>query len=122
MYTWLKRFLTGDYSLLFGIGLWHLRKARNDIMFNGVRADAKALAHKVRAWSETTASALSRDARILDCQAEREWDNIVWEPSPPDRVTTNIDGSVDSRRYATAGGVIRRSDGGCLSAFSLNLG
>ncbi|CAN1776652.1 Putative ribonuclease H protein At1g65750 [Linum perenne] len=119
---WLQRHLTGANSLLFGIGLWHLWKARNDIVFNGDGIEASGLIHKARAYMESVISALSRDARMLDTQFVREWDEIAWEPGPPDRVTINTDGSVDARNRATAGGILRRADGLCLNAFSLNLG
>ncbi|CAN1179262.1 Putative ribonuclease H protein At1g65750 [Linum perenne] len=120
--AWLRQHLTGPNSLLFGIGLWQLWKARNGTVFNGDRADARGLSLKVQTWSDTVERAISRDARFTDFQAVREWNDISWEPGPPDRVTINTDGSVNARSSAAAGGILRCTDGQCLNAFSLNLG
>ncbi|CAN1128680.1 Putative ribonuclease H protein At1g65750, partial [Linum perenne] len=48
---------------------------------------------------------------------------IAWEPEPENWVTLNSDGSVDAQRdKASAGGLVRNSEGRCLLAFSMNLG
>ncbi|CAN1130258.1 Putative ribonuclease H protein At1g65750 [Linum perenne] len=48
---------------------------------------------------------------------------VRWEPGPEGWVTLNSDGSVDQQaRKASAGGVLRNSEGRCLLAFSMNLG
>ncbi|CAN1768425.1 Putative ribonuclease H protein At1g65750 [Linum perenne] len=92
------------------------------MVFNGDRSDAGGLVFKVRAWSDTVVRATSRDARFLAFQVAREWDDIAWEPGPPDRITINTEGSVNGRSSAAAGGVLPRMDGECLNAFSMNLG
>ncbi|CAN1845039.1 Putative ribonuclease H protein At1g65750 [Linum perenne] len=120
--AWLKHNLTGTRSLLFDIGLWQLWKARNELVFNGARTDASGLSHKAHAWSEMVSNALLRDARVLDGPVVQELDDITWEPGPIDRITINTDGSVNDQKFATAGGVLRSSDGKCLKAFSSNLG
>ncbi|CAN1218807.1 Putative ribonuclease H protein At1g65750, partial [Linum perenne] len=99
--TWLRRNIKSDNGTLFGTHCWMLWKARNERIFSDSRASTAAIAIRSANWARQIKVALERD-------------NVAFGDG---------DGSADRRiGRATAGGILRDSEGRGLLAFSMNLG
>ncbi|CAN1130257.1 Putative ribonuclease H protein At1g65750 [Linum perenne] len=74
-------------------------------------------------WSRQVNLAMAKEDFTTSSGLNRRTIEVRWEPGPEGWVTLNSDGSVDQQaRKASAGGVLRNSEGRCLLAFSMNLG
>ncbi|CAN1810904.1 Putative ribonuclease H protein At1g65750 [Linum perenne] len=123
MSNWIIGGIQGEAGLLFGTAAWLIWKARNEAIFANKLVSPSRLASRIRSWVTFAAEAFNRDARCLGLKKPKEWKSIAWDPGPEDAITVNTDGSFNpSRNKATAGGIIRRSDGRGLVAFTMNLG
>ncbi|CAN1179214.1 Putative ribonuclease H protein At1g65750 [Linum perenne] len=121
--SWIRDFLGRACSRTFGITLWYLWKARNELIFSDSHNPADALARKIQSWTKTVADAIDRDARLTQDTTVRSLEQIAWDPGPGDLITVNTDGSVlHQPNRAAAGGIVRSSDGRALGAFVANLG
>ncbi|CAN1137136.1 Putative ribonuclease H protein At1g65750 [Linum perenne] len=122
---WIEDFIMRpELSLLFRVICWFLWRYRNDRVFNDKLTTAVTLTRHIQAWVALVGDTLDRDRSITDAvPPSRTEVCISWEPTPPEWVTLNSDGSVISESgQAAAGGLIRDYQGHCLAAFSENLG
>ncbi|CAN1747316.1 Putative ribonuclease H protein At1g65750 [Linum perenne] len=120
---WILNGLQSSKGLLFGVTAWMIWKSRNEFIFSNSTASAQHTAHRSINWTIAVNEAFQREARCFGTPTLKSWENIAWEPGPADWVTINTDGSCfPSSRKASAGGIIRRSDGRSLVAFTMNLG
>ncbi|CAN1785082.1 Putative ribonuclease H protein At1g65750 [Linum perenne] len=100
--------------------LW---KARNERIFSDSRASTAAIAIRSANWARQIKVALERDNVAFGDGVSRRLVDVHWDPGPEGWVVLNSDGSADRRiGRATAGGILRDSEGRGLLAFSMNLG
>ncbi|CAN1781324.1 Putative ribonuclease H protein At1g65750 [Linum perenne] len=117
------RFVNTDNGILFGNICWILWKTRNERIFSNSRVPASGVAAQCHHWSTAVSEALSRTGSLPCASSSRFVANVAWDPGPAGWVTLNTDGSFDrGRRRASAGGLLRDSEGKCLFAFTMNLG
>ncbi|CAN1162601.1 Putative ribonuclease H protein At1g65750 [Linum perenne] len=110
-------------SLVFGVMCWMLWKTRNGRIFTAARSSAASVAFQAANWSRQVNLAMTKEDFTTCSRFNRRTIEVRWEPGPEGWVTLNSDGSVDQQaRKASAGGVLRNSEGKCLLAFSMNLG
>ncbi|CAN1135777.1 Putative ribonuclease H protein At1g65750 [Linum perenne] len=123
--SWIEDFIRRpELSLLFGVTCWFLWRYRNDRVFNGKLTTAVTLTRHIHVWVALVGDTLDRDRSVTDVVPPARTEVCIsWEPAPPEWVTLNSDGSVNSESgQAAAGGLIRDYQGHCLAAFSENLG
>ncbi|CAN1127069.1 Putative ribonuclease H protein At1g65750, partial [Linum perenne] len=110
-------------GLLFGVTAWIIWKSRNERIFLNSTTNPSQVAQRSARWTDAVVEVVSRDARCFGDRRIRRWEYVSWEPGPTDGVTINTDGSHSpSLNKASAGGIIRTSDGRSLIAFTMNLG
>ncbi|CAN1809758.1 Putative ribonuclease H protein At1g65750 [Linum perenne] len=120
---WIAAELQKEKGLLFGITAWTIWKSRNDRVFANTTAGVTQIAFRSSNWTETTRDALNRNARVFGDRRLRQLVDVHWDPGPDDGVTLNTDGSFNpALNKASAGGIIRSSDGRGVVAFTMNLG
>lgn len=97
-----------SWSELFGLILWQVWKARNNVVFNGAQFLPHEIIEGARFWLKEVVEA---KASSLDDVCRREQVMIGWRFPPGGWVKGNVDGSVmhDSRRASCRGL-------GCLAA------
>ncbi|CAN1162598.1 Putative ribonuclease H protein At1g65750 [Linum perenne] len=121
--TWMRHNLKSADSLVFGVMCWMLWKTRNGRIFTAARSSAASVAFQAANWSRQVNLAMTKEDFTTCSRFNRRTIEVRWEPGPEGWVTLNSDGSVDQQaRKASAGGVLRNSEGKCLLAFSMNLG
>ncbi|CAN1788388.1 Putative ribonuclease H protein At1g65750 [Linum perenne] len=97
--------------------------AWNEVIFSNSSASALQIAQRSIYWTNAVTEAFQHEDRCFGPQRVKRWENIAWEPRLADWVTINTDGScIAPIRKVPAGGIIRRSDGRGLVAFTMNLG
>ncbi|CAN0866718.1 Putative ribonuclease H protein At1g65750 [Linum grandiflorum] len=112
------------HSLVFGVGVWLLWRARNKRMFEQDIEDHVVVAHRCDYWVALISSSwkigqLVREVRSLTRQTQL----IGWRPGDEGWFTLSTDGSLRSpTNVAAAGGVIRMDNGQFVKAFTANLG
>ncbi|CAN1189279.1 Putative ribonuclease H protein At1g65750 [Linum perenne] len=113
-----------DFSLSFGLVIWLLWKARNEVVFEHKPATSDQLRLRVLHWIAGVRETMRAESRVLFKQAhDREEVLVQWEPAPEDFITINTGGSVlQPNRHASAGGILRDLQGRKIAAFAANLG
>ncbi|CAN0924776.1 Putative ribonuclease H protein At1g65750 [Linum grandiflorum] len=97
------------HSLVFGVGVWLLWRARNKRLFEQDTEDHMEVAHRCDYWVALISSSwkigqLGREVR----SSTRQTQLIGWRPGDEGWFTLSTDGSLRSLiKVATAGGVIR---------------
>ncbi|CAN1854627.1 Putative ribonuclease H protein At1g65750 [Linum perenne] len=100
--------------------LW---KIRNERIFVGAAQNPLSAALRSVSWSKQVVEAMDRTRASLGIGTSRRIEEVQWDPGPAGWVTLNVDGSVNGRvGKATAGGLLRNSEGRCLFAFTMNIG
>ncbi|CAN1790449.1 Putative ribonuclease H protein At1g65750 [Linum perenne] len=107
---------------LFRFG--HLAPLENKVVFEHKLATSDQLRLRVLHWIAGVRETMRAESRVLFKQAhDREEVLVQWEPAPEDFITINTDGSVlQPNRHASAGGILRDSQGQKIAAFAANLG
>ncbi|CAN0900153.1 Putative ribonuclease H protein At1g65750 [Linum grandiflorum] len=125
--TWLDthiRHREDTHSLMFGVGVWLLWRARNKRLFEQTTETYMEVAHRCDYWVALITSSwktgqLDREVRSLTRQTQL----IGWRPCDEGWFTLSTDGSLRSpTRLAAVGGVIRTDTGRFVEAFAANLG
>ncbi|CAN0847950.1 Putative ribonuclease H protein At1g65750 [Linum grandiflorum] len=123
--VWLDEHIRShSHSLVFGIGVWLLWRARNKCLFEQDRETFMDVAHRCDYWVALISSSwktgqMGREVRFLHCQTQ----TIGWRPGDEGCFTLSTDGSLRSpQREAAAGGVICDDRGSFVKAFTMNLG
>ncbi|CAN1782241.1 Putative ribonuclease H protein At1g65750 [Linum perenne] len=120
---WMCHFLNSENGTTFGNICWFLWKSRNGRIFADDRTKPAGVVARGLSWSSSVTDALRKTKSVLGEGSSRFELNLAWDPGPADWVTLNTDGSVDcGRRKASAGGLLRDSEGRCILAFTMNLG
>ncbi|CAN0836858.1 Putative ribonuclease H protein At1g65750 [Linum grandiflorum] len=113
-----------EHSLIFGVAVWLLWRARNKRVFEQAIETPTEVAHRCDYWvalinSSWKTGQLGREVRSLTRQTQL----IGWRPSNEGWFTLSTDGSLRSpTKLAAAGGVIRTDTGCFVKAFAANLG
>ncbi|CAN1815926.1 Putative ribonuclease H protein At1g65750 [Linum perenne] len=122
---WLMRELKrSETGLLVGVAAWLLWEARNEAIFESVSVTSDQLRLRVLHWIAGVRETMKAQSQILENVVGRRRDTLIsWIPPSNEWFKINTDGSViQPGNAATAGGVIRDSEGRSLAAFSANLG
>ncbi|CAN1729274.1 Putative ribonuclease H protein At1g65750 [Linum perenne] len=119
-----KGIQNSDFSLIFGITLWILWKARNEDIFDNRSVTSDQLRLRVLNWTAGVRETMKAESRALSGVVKRSRETLLkWIPAPDDWITVNCDGSViHPHGQAAAGGIIRDSSGRRLAVFAANLG
>ncbi|CAN0906730.1 Putative ribonuclease H protein At1g65750 [Linum grandiflorum] len=122
--VWLDEHIRSHmHSLVFGVGVWLLWRARNKRIFDQDTEIFMDVAHRCDYWvalirSSWKTGQLGREALILDRQTQM----IGWRPGDEGWFTLSTDGSLRShQRDAAAGGLIRDDKGSFVKAFTMNM-
>ncbi|CAN1185703.1 Putative ribonuclease H protein At1g65750 [Linum perenne] len=100
--------------------LW---KIRNERIFTGSTQNPLSAAICSVNWSKEVDEAMARTCASLGIGTNRRTEDIQWDPGPAGWVTSNVDGFVNGRvGRATAGCMLRNTEGRCLFAFTMNIG
>ncbi|CAN0870349.1 Putative ribonuclease H protein At1g65750, partial [Linum grandiflorum] len=123
--VWLDEHIRShSHSLVFGVGIWLLWRARNKRLFEQDRETFVDVAHRCDYWVALISSSwktyqMGREVRFLNRQTQM----IGWRPGDEGWFTLSTDGSLRSpQRMSAAGGVIRDDRGSFVKAFTMNLG
>ncbi|CAN1851844.1 Putative ribonuclease H protein At1g65750, partial [Linum perenne] len=122
---WLQRGLKHPtFSLTFGIVVWILWKARNEVTFENKLATSDQLRLRVLHWIVGVSETMKADSQVTSKAAPRRVEaHIGWKAGPCDSITINTDGSViQPQSHAAAGGILRDYLGRPISCFAVNLG
>ncbi|CAN0920858.1 Putative ribonuclease H protein At1g65750 [Linum grandiflorum] len=112
------------HSLVFGVGVWLLWRARNKRLFEQDIENHMEVAHRCDYWVALISSSwkigqLGREVRSLTRQTQL----IGWRPWDEGWFNLSTDGSLRSpTKVAAAGGVIRTDTCRFVKAFAANLG
>ncbi|CAN1160447.1 Putative ribonuclease H protein At1g65750, partial [Linum perenne] len=119
-----KGIQNSDFSLIFGITLWILWKARNEDIFDNSSVTSDQLRLRVLNWTAGVRETMKAESRVLpEVVRWRRETLLKWIPAPDDWITVNCDGSViHPHGQAAAGGILRDSSGRRLAVFAANLG
>ncbi|CAN0857782.1 Putative ribonuclease H protein At1g65750 [Linum grandiflorum] len=124
---------SSTHSLVFGVGVWLLWRARNKRIFEQDKETFLDVAHRCDYWvalisSSWKAGQLGREVQSLTRQTQL----IGWRPGDEGWFTLSTDGSLRSpQREAAAGGVIRDDqvtlshiyrEANCAADYLANLG
>ncbi|CAN1188832.1 Putative ribonuclease H protein At1g65750 [Linum perenne] len=121
---WREKLADDTSSISVGVTAWVIWKARNNLIFEGIKDSVDAIANKCRYWinlilTSWKANQLGREAPGLARQALL----VAWRPGDEGWSTLNTDGSRHHSTRSTAiGGVLRDSDGRFARAFCANIG
>ncbi|CAN0926318.1 Putative ribonuclease H protein At1g65750 [Linum grandiflorum] len=125
--TWLDdhvRHQDAKQSLIFGVGVWLLWRARNKRLFEQDTETPVEVAHRCDYWVALISSSwkigqLGREV----LSSTRQTQLIGWRPGDEGWFTLSTDGSFRSpSKAAAAGGIIRTDTGRFVKAFAANLG
>ncbi|CAN1746338.1 Putative ribonuclease H protein At1g65750 [Linum perenne] len=106
--SWILDGLCSERSLLFGITVWILWKARNECLFANVSMSPLQIEARIRTWTSHVFEAMKREIKFSGPTRTKCWKQIAWEPGPNEWITVNTDGSVlKQESKAAAGGIIR---------------
>ncbi|CAN1844818.1 Putative ribonuclease H protein At1g65750 [Linum perenne] len=121
---WREKLADNTSNISVGVTAWVIWKARNNLIFEGVRESVDAIANKCRYWinlilTSWKTNQLGREAPGLARQALL----VAWRPGDAGWSTLNTDGSrYHGDRSTAIGGVLRDSDGRFARAFCANIG
>ncbi|CAN1848080.1 Putative ribonuclease H protein At1g65750 [Linum perenne] len=95
-----------DSSLMFGIAIWIIWKARNEAVFEHKSVTSDQLLLRVLYWISGVRETMKADSRILSETTRRKEQILIhWKPAPEGFVTITTDGSVlPQNGNAAAGG------------------
>ncbi|CAN1339693.1 Putative ribonuclease H protein At1g65750 [Linum perenne] len=80
------------------------------------------VAHHTYSWCLTVDDALNRNNLIAEGGSERHQVRLAWEPGPRGWVTMHSDDNVNrAAGKASAGGLVRDSDGRCILDYTMNI-
>ncbi|CAN1823072.1 Putative ribonuclease H protein At1g65750 [Linum perenne] len=122
---WLRKGLQHEtFGLSFGIIMWILWKARNEVIFENKLATCDQLRLRVLHWIAGVRETMRADSQVSSKVTPRRTETFIgWKAGPSDCITINTDGSVlQPLSRAAAGGILRDHQGRPISLFAANLG
>ena len=109
----------GDWGCIFGLVVWKLWSSRNDIVFQDASFNGSTIIAQCRAWGRAVRSNEIKKQTVKN----RVTKLIQWFAPAPGCWKLNTDGAVKlSTKEASAGGVIRNSNGEWFLGYVRRLG
>ncbi|CAN1746335.1 Putative ribonuclease H protein At1g65750 [Linum perenne] len=85
--SWILDGLCSERSLLFGITVWILWKARNECLFANVSMSPLQIEARIRTWTSHVFEAMKREIKFSGPTRTKCWKQIAWEPGPNEWIT-----------------------------------
>ena len=108
-----------DWSVIFGIAIWHLWFWRNQALFKKVQRSSQNITLDIMTRAENSHKTMMA---LIKPGASKIVKYFGWKPPPENAFKLNTDGACKKMNMAVAGGFIRNAIGNWLAGFCANIG